>query len=117
MLQTALDYIADNQAGQTNIWICSDLRENDWQPEDGRWANLRTGFEQLPAVRFFLLSYPEVAQDNLAVRIERVRKRQVARTSELVFDLTLRSAGDDEASAQVPLELIINGARTALDAK
>ena len=28
LLQTALDYVVDNQVGRTDIWICSDLREN-----------------------------------------------------------------------------------------
>jgi len=30
MMQTALDYISDNQAGRTDIWICSDAAQNDW---------------------------------------------------------------------------------------
>src|SRR5262245_59293603 len=41
MLQTAHDYIQANRSGRTEIWICSDLRENDWNHQSGRWQTLR----------------------------------------------------------------------------
>ena len=34
MLQAARDYIKANKAGRTEIWICSDLRENDWNADE-----------------------------------------------------------------------------------
>ena len=59
MLQAAYDYISNNRAGQTEIWICSDLRANDWNAESGRWKALRDSFEKLKqSVRFHLLAYP-----------------------------------------------------------
>ncbi len=115
LLQTALDYVVDNQVGRTDIWICSDLRENDWQQEDGRWAAIRSGFEKLPGVRFMLLTYPGVSRDNLAVWIDRVRKREGGDTPELVFDMTLRAASAPEQPLSLPVELVINGSRTVLD--
>src|ERR1700681_315789 len=30
MLEAARDYIRTNKTGRTDIWICSDLRQNDW---------------------------------------------------------------------------------------
>ena len=30
-------YIQANRTGRTEIWICSDLRENDWHADSGRW--------------------------------------------------------------------------------
>src|SRR5947207_380536 len=33
MLEAARDYIRANRSGHTAIWICSDLRQNDWQPD------------------------------------------------------------------------------------
>jgi hypothetical protein len=46
LLQTAHDYIKNNRSGQTEIWICSDLRANDWNAESGRWEGLRNSFQE-----------------------------------------------------------------------
>jgi hypothetical protein len=70
MLEAAYDYIQANRTGRTEIWICSDLRENDWRAQSGRWQSLRDGFLELAqSVRFHLLAYPDVASDNVAVRV------------------------------------------------
>ena len=62
MLLAARDYMRANKAGRTEVWICSDLRENDWNAESGRWQALRDGFLEFPqGVRFHLLAYPKVA--------------------------------------------------------
>ena len=62
MLQAARDYIKANKAGRTEIWICSDLRENDWNADSGRWQALRDEFQEFPqGVRFHLLAYPQTA--------------------------------------------------------
>ena len=42
MMQTALDYISDNQAGRTDIWICSDAAQNDWNEQSSRWQSLNS---------------------------------------------------------------------------
>jgi len=34
-----------NKVGRTEIWICSDLRENDWNSTGGRWQVCVTGWE------------------------------------------------------------------------
>ena len=53
MLQAADDYIRDNKPGRTEIWICSDLRDNDWTADSGRWSTLRDAFSEFPqGVRF-----------------------------------------------------------------
>ena len=64
MLLAALEYVKANKAGRTEIWICSDIRENDWNAASGRWQALRDGFAELPqGVRFHLLAYPQTAPD------------------------------------------------------
>jgi hypothetical protein len=56
-----------NKAGRTEVWICSDTRSNDWDPESGRWSALRDSFQALPqGTRFHLLAYPEAAPENVA---------------------------------------------------
>ncbi len=55
----ALDYLADNQAGQAEIWIASDLQTTSWRPEDPAWGSLaaRAKAQQTPP-RFKLLAAP-----------------------------------------------------------
>ena len=61
MLEAARTYIQANRTGRTEIWICSDLRENDWHADSGRWRTLRESFLELAqGVRFHLLAYPQV---------------------------------------------------------
>jgi hypothetical protein len=115
MLQTALDYVVANRTGRTDIWICSDLRKNDWNAEDGRWPAIREGFERLPGVRFHLLSYPEKSRDNVAVRVSHVRRRQIGQTTELVFDVELKHEADSNKPVSFPLEFVINGARSVVN--
>ena len=77
MLEAARTYIQANHTGRTEIWICSDLRENDWHADSGRWRTLRESFAELAqGVRFHLLAYPQVATGNTAVRVTGVRRQQ-----------------------------------------
>ena len=115
MLQTALDYCVANQTGRTDIWICSDLRSHDWIPDDGRWTALRNEFERLDGVRFYLLSYPEPADDNLSISVHNARIRKAAGTAELTVDVSIRRDGTSNSIEQIPIEFIINGARSVLN--
>src|SRR3954447_11977445 len=40
MLEAARDYIRTIQSGRTEIWICSGLRQNDWNVDSVRWQAL-----------------------------------------------------------------------------
>src|SRR5262249_37680388 len=72
MLEAARTYIRDNRSGRTEVWICSDLRQNDWDADGVRWQALRDAFLDLPqGARIHLLAYPEVAGGNVAVRVTR----------------------------------------------
>ncbi|MCA9024113.1 MAG: BatA domain-containing protein [Planctomycetaceae bacterium] len=115
MLETALEYVTANLTGRTDIWICSDLREHDWNVNDGRWATAREKFQPLEGVKFFLLSYAERASDNLAVRIENVQKRGAKGEQEVQFDVVLQREGDSLAPQSVPCELVINGVRSTFN--
>lgn len=114
MLQTALDYVVATQSGRTDIWVCSDLRAHDWRAEDGRWGSIRAGFERLDGIRFYLLSYPDPAPENLSVRATNPRRRQIGQTAELVLDIQLRREPGAKGPQQVPLEFVINGARSVV---
>jgi hypothetical protein len=114
LLQAARDYIRANKAGRTEIWICSDLRTNDWNPDSGRWQALRGAFLEFPqGVRFHLLAYPQTAPGNLGVRVIGVRRQQGKGGAELLVSLILaREGGGADAKRMVPVQFEVDGARS-----
>jgi hypothetical protein len=116
MLTAARDYIVANQAGRTEVWICSDLRTNDWNADDARWSQLRSSFAGLPQpVRFHLLAYPLPPQGDLAVRVIGLRHRKLGNDTELVVSLRVARQDDATDAVTVPVQLDIGGARSALN--
>ena len=123
LLERALTYIKNNRFGNTNIWVCSDLRESDWKSRDGRWAASREGFLSLPQeVRFNLLDLGTVSKDNLSIRIVSAKRVQGTSSPELALSFRLERFvnGEGTASApatplQVPVEIEVAGARSVLN--
>jgi len=115
MLETAHEYISANKTGRTEIWICSDIRQNDWNAESGRWQTLRDLFLELrQGIRFHLLAYSEVASSNVAVRVTNVRRQQSAETAELMVSLSVTRDGDTDEKSSLPVQFEIEGARSEL---
>jgi hypothetical protein len=115
LLQAAYDYIRDNRTGRTEIWICSDLRENDWNAQSGRWATLRDAFLEMPqGVRFHLLAYPREPAANATVRVTGVRRQETSDGAELLVSLRLSRQGDGAETVNVPVQFEIEGARSVL---
>lgn len=114
MLQSAYDYIAANRAGRTEVWICSDLRDNDWTPESGRWSTLRDAFLEFPqGVRFHLLAYPQTAPTNVSIRVTEVRRETTLDGADLLVSLRLtRQGGADDEKTTVPVQFELEGARS-----
>lgn len=118
MLQAARDYVQANKSGRTEIWICSDIRQNDWNAESGRWQTLRDSFlEFAQGVRFHLLAYPQIASGNTSVRVTEVRRVHTADSAELLVSLKLTREGNADAAdaslrASVPIHFEIEGARS-----
>jgi hypothetical protein len=114
MLEAARDFVRDNRAGRTEVWLCSDLRHNDWDPDGVRWQALRDSFRDLPVgVRFHLLAYPDVPAANVAVRVTRVRRQETSSGAELLVCLKLtREGGGGKLS--LPVQFEIEGARSEL---
>jgi hypothetical protein len=138
MLQAAYEYVRGNQSGRTEIWICSDIRANDWNAESGRWQTIRDAFLELPqGVRFHLLAYPQTSSENLSVRVTNVRRQPGNEGAELLVSLTLSRAGEastarepeaesagqrpeDSSQARrvsVPISFEIEGARSEITAE
>jgi hypothetical protein len=115
MLEAARDYIRTNQTGRTEVWMCSDLRQNDWNPDSARWQALRDSFLAFPqGIRFHLLAYPDIANGNLAIRVTNIRRRQTANNAELLISLKLAREGSAEGTLSVPVQFEIDGARSEL---
>ena len=113
MLASAYEYILANQTGRTDIWLCSDLRRNDWDPESGRWKKLRDQFLELPqGVRIHLLAYAEPAANNLAVRVTDVRRRDAGDAAELLVSFQVTREGTAGEQVTVPVQFEIDGARS-----
>lgn len=116
MLQSAREYIEANQTGRTEIWICSDLRENDWNAESGRWKPLRDGFLQFSqGVRFHLLAYPQTAPDNISIRVTEVKRHVGSDGAGLLLSLMMTRQTDSDDVVSVPIEFEIEGARSVLN--
>jgi hypothetical protein len=115
LLQQALDYITVNKTGRTDVWLLSDLQQTNWDASSGRWEALRGAFGALPGVRFHLLCYPQSAPDDLAVRIDRVARRQTAGGAALLLDLRISRHATNATNPQpveIPLRFVVNGVAT-----
>lgn len=115
MVQTALDFVSDNQTGRTDIWICSDARQNDWDPESSRWGSLKSGFAEYSGVRFHVLNYAEEAEENYSVIVNRSERVSTKTGPELELDLLVRRKSESQAKETLRLNFTINGVQTALD--
>jgi hypothetical protein len=115
LLQSSLDYLVANQAGRTDIWVCSDLQAADWNADSGQWAAVRAGFQDLKSpTRFHLLTYPQPAPDNASVRVTRMQRERTGQQDRLLLDLEVRRAAG-AADAKMPIEVVVDGARSVLE--
>jgi len=116
LLQNALDYITTNKTGRTDIWLLSDLQQSDWDASSGRWETLRGAFATMRGVRFHLLCYPQRADDDLGVRVDRVTRRETSEKAELLLDMQIGRQVDQPQPMEVPLRLVVNGTATSTKA-
>lgn len=113
MLESALTYLKANDAGRADVWICSDLNENDWDAGSGRWAAIREQFSQMEGVHHYVLSYAGKPTGNVSVRVANVERRQRGDKAELVMDVLVRS--QSEKRHKVPVEFTVNGVRSVVE--
>ena len=115
MLQAAHDYIKTHRTGRTEIWICSDLRTNDWTAESGRWKALRDSFLEFPqGVRFQLLAYPQQTPGNVSVRVTNVRRQVTSDGAELLLSVRLTRTAETQ-KRDLPLQVEIEGGRSVVN--
>ena len=115
LLQDATEYILTNEAGRTDVWICSDLRQSDWNPSGGRWESVREQLRSRDGVRLYLLAYQDLAPDNLSVSVSGIHRRETVDGAELVMDLKLTRSTPTVDPLRVPVTFVIGGARSIVD--
>ena len=119
MLLEAIDYVRANKLGQTDIWICSDLKESDWKATDGRWQTIRQACQDLPnRVRFSLLAFSEPAEENASIRVSSVRRIVSGDSAEILVSLKLvaDSQAETDTEKTIPIEFEVEGARSVFNA-
>lgn len=117
-VSAALKWANQNISGPIDLWICSDLRESDWQSESQRWQEIVEQLKSLPAVRLNLWADSDEAlstNNNATVTVDRVVRRQIDDRAELAFDLRIQQSSVDAASRTIPLTFEIAGARTTVE--
>ena len=114
MLQKAVDFLIANDSGRTDIWLASDLRQNDWNPGSGQWQSLRSGLAARETVRLFLLTFPRVKSNNVSITVSDVKRHRTPEGLRLIMDLAIRRQGPDveTGSQAIPVEITLNGTRT-----
>ena len=116
MLASTLAYLNANESGRVDVWICSDLNENDWDVESGRWQAIREEFAQLEGVHHFLLADADLPSSNLSVRVENVQRWERGNDAELVLDVIVRSKGNSGTMRpEVPIEFEVNNVRSVVE--
>lgn len=114
MLESALDNIEANQTGSADIWICTDLRANDWDIGSGRWDSIRARASRLPGLRIFLLAYPAPPEEDYIINIQNVKRNVYRSRAEVLVDFDIRRAANRQLNAkEVQLEFSINGNRSS----
>ncbi len=115
-VSAALRWASTNVSGPVDLWVCSDLRESDWQSKSGRWKEIVEQLEKLPAVRLNILASDySSASSNTSVTVNRVVRRQGDNRAELVFDLSVHQMSGEVTSRILLLTFEIAGVRSTVE--
>ncbi len=115
MFESALTYLKANNSGRADVWLCSDLHENDWNVDSGRWDAIREELAQLDGVHHFLLAYSAPSSNNLSVRVENVQRWQRGNEAELILDVMVRNEDSNAMTRKVPIEFEVNNVRSVVE--
>ncbi|MCA8982404.1 MAG: BatA domain-containing protein [Planctomycetaceae bacterium] len=114
MLQAAYNFLQSQQSARTEVWLCSDARKQDWQPEDTRWQGLREAFQKYPlAIRFHLLLYPAPPRQNRSIRITSAHTRAASQGRELLLSMAIQRS-DASHQEEIPVRLEWNEVATEI---
>lgn len=110
MLQKAMEYISANKPGNCQIWICSDLKENDWDLNNGLWASLRDEFPNLnDNVQILMVPMTQSAERNMGIRIQNAKKMESNGKARVELSLQIWREDASEEEIEVPVDINVNG--------
>lgn len=113
MLEAASQYIQANRPSRCEIWICSDVRRNDWKDDSGRWQAIRNSIVELPQmVRFHLLAYADSDPVNRSIRVTDVRRVDGVDGAQLLLSFKISQLEPVEGTELIPITLEMDGVRT-----
>lgn len=118
--ETAATYLTESGAGRAEVWVVTDAQRDDWSPGDGRWEAVTSELAAAAAgARVRVTAFPELAPDNLSVRVESVRRESEGEAAWLVLDLRVTRAEATDAAGdtalRVPVAIEVGGARTTVE--
>ena len=109
LISNAIDHIAENSLGSTEIWLASDLQQSDWAPDDGRWDAIRAGLADLPQqTTLRIIAMGSAVTDNTAIRTLSATRIN----NELALEIEIIRS-DSIISSTIPVTYSINGNRSS----
>lgn len=91
LFETALDWISDNKAGTSELWVASDLQASNWNIQDPRWTNIVQRMSNLPqSVRVRLLDVSGGEPPNRSISVHEMIRRNLGGNDELEVVLDIR---------------------------
>jgi len=116
MLEIALDWLIENQAGTAEIWIASDLQASNWQPADPRWKTLVSAYNLLPqTVRVRLLATTQKSPNNASISVAQLSRQQKASSSEVRLTADLKRT--DTSPVTTTINRTLNGVNTEFETR
>jgi hypothetical protein len=124
LMEKALLYAKSNPAGNTMVWLCTDMRDSDWRSQDGRWKAIQDGFRSIAQqVRFSILDLSQTSTMNRSLRITDVHRLDTDAGPELSLSFriekqlsgspdTQSSSANSATSEPIPVEISVGENRS-----
>lgn len=110
MLQKAMEYISVNKPGNCQIWICSDLKENDWDLNNGLWASIKKEFPNInDNIQILLLPMTQSSPSNMGVHVTNAERIISDKSSQVQLDFKITQFGEELKDAEIPIDINVNG--------
>ena len=110
MVQRALEYVTENKPGNCQIWLCSDMKENDWDESNGLWASIRDEFPNIPDnIQFLMVPMTQTPEQNLGVRVEKASRVESPSSARIELTLRLWQESREPGDLDIPLDISLNG--------
>jgi Aerotolerance regulator N-terminal len=110
--RSALSYLQSNPTAEADVWMCSDMRENDWQTESGPWSALSDEFRKLSGrVRFLTLAYPEISATDRSIYVVNSRIEESNGSKDLLLSLRVSSLVPNDKPEVTPIEIEVGNGR------